>query len=98
VIRLVHELAAQVFPFAVSNRVLNVAPSTSYEAIKLELSARAVGDQDLIGLIREVNLDPRGTYGAPLSRASSFLADRLRDDRFLLKGADHDGKTTGYSV
>jgi len=31
-------------------------------------------------------------------RASSFVAGRLRDVRFLLKGADHDGKATGYSV
>ena len=30
-------------------------------------------------------------------RASSFLAGRLRDDRLVVKGADHDGKAAGYS-
>lgn len=31
------------------------------------------------------------------SYASSLLEGWLRDDRFLLKGTDRDGKATGYS-
>lgn len=31
-----------------------------------------------------------------LCRASSFVAGRLMDDRLVVKGADHDGKTAGY--
>jgi len=65
VIRLVHELAADGFPVAVTCRVLEVAQSTHYEAIKRQLSARAVEDQELTGLIREVHQDSRGTYGSP---------------------------------
>lgn len=51
VIRLVHELAAEGFPVAVTCRVLQVAPSTYYEAIKREPAAREVEDRDLTGLI-----------------------------------------------
>ena len=65
VIRLVHELAADGFPVAVTCRVLEVAPSTYYEAIKRQPSARTVEDQELTGLIVEVHEDSRGTYGAP---------------------------------
>ena len=39
-IRLVHELAADGFPVAVTCRILQVAPSTYYGAIKREPSAR----------------------------------------------------------
>ena len=63
--RLVHELAADVFRVAVTCLVLEVAPSTYFEAIKRQPSARAVEDQELTGLIREVHQDSRGTYGAP---------------------------------
>ncbi len=68
-IRLVHELAAEGFPVAVTCRVLQVAPSTYYEAIKREPSAREVEDRDLTGLIVEVHDDSRGTYGAPRTHA-----------------------------
>ncbi|MEX1210471.1 MAG: IS3 family transposase, partial [Candidatus Nanopelagicales bacterium] len=46
-------------------RVLGIAPSTYYEAVKRAPSAREVEDHDLTGLIREVHQDSRGTYGAP---------------------------------
>lgn len=62
---LVHELAADCFPVAVTCRVLQVAPSKYYEAIKGKPSAWEIEDRDLTGLIVEVHQDSRGTYGAP---------------------------------
>ena len=64
-IRLVHELAAEGFPVAVTCRVLQVAPSTYYEAIKRQPSVRDIEDQNLTRLIVEVHHDSRGTSGAP---------------------------------
>ena len=77
-IRLVHELADQGFPVAVTRRVLEVAPSTHYEAIKRQPSARAVEDQELTGLIVEVHEDSRGTYGAPRIHAELRMGPGLR--------------------
>jgi len=81
VIRLVHELAAQGFTMAVTCRVLEVAPSTYYEAIKRQPSARAVEDQELTGLIGEVHQDSRGTYGAPRIHAELRMGLGLRIGR-----------------
>ena len=80
-IRLVHELAAEGFPVAVTCRVLRVAPSTYYEAIKREPSAREVEDQALTGLIVEVHDDSRGTYGAPRIHAELRMGLGLRIGR-----------------
>lgn len=60
-IRLVQELAADGFPVAVTCRVLQVAPSTYYEAISPGPSARGLQDRELAGLIVEVHADSRGT-------------------------------------
>ena len=94
-IRLVHALAVQGFPLAVTCRVLEVALSTYYEAIKRQPSARAVEDQELTGLIREVHQDSRGTYGAPRIHAElrmglGFRIDRKRVAR-LMRNADIHG-------
>ena len=80
-IRLVHELAAQGFPVAVTCRVLEVAPSTYYEAIKRQPSVRAVEDQELTGFIVEVHRDSRGTYGAPRIHAELRMGLGLRIGR-----------------
>jgi len=81
VIRLVHELAADGFPVAVTCRVLEVAPSTYYEAIKREPSARASEDGQLTALILEVHADSRGTYGAPRVHAELRMGLGLRIGR-----------------
>jgi transposase InsO family protein len=95
VTRLVHELAAQGFPVAVTCRVLEVAPSTYYEAIKRQPSARAVEDQELTGLIVEVHEDSRGTYGAPRIHAELRIGLGLRIGRKrvarLMRAADIHG-------
>jgi putative transposase len=95
VIRLVHELAAQGFPVAVTCRVLEVAPSTYYEAIKRQPSARTVEDQELTGLIVEVHEDSRGTYGAPRIHAELRMGLGLRIGRKrvarLMRAADIHG-------
>jgi len=81
VIRLVHELAADGFPVAVTCWVLEIAPSTHYEAVKRAPSAREVQDQDLTGLIVEVHEDSRGTYGAPRIHAELRIGLGLRIGR-----------------
>lgn len=90
-IRLVHELAAEGFPVAVTCRVLQVAPSTYYEAIKRQPSAREIEDQNLTGLIVEVHHDSRGTYGAPRVHAELRMGLGLRIGRKrvarLMRGA-----------
>ena len=94
-IRLVHELAAEGFPVAVTCRVLQVAPSTYYEAIKRQPSAREVEDRDLTGLIVEVHDDSRGTYGAPRIHAELRMGLGLRIGRKrvarLMRGAGIHG-------
>ena len=94
-IRLVHELAAQGFPVAVTCRVLQVTPSTHCEAIKREPSARDVEDQALTGLIVEVHHDSRGTYGAPRIHAELRMGLGLRIGRKrvarLMRGAGLHG-------
>ena len=94
-IRLVHELAAQGFPVAVTCQVLEVAPSTYYEAIKRQPSARTVEDQELTGLIVEVHEDSRGTYGAPRIHAELRMGLGLRIGRKrvarLMRAADIHG-------
>ena len=80
-IRLVHDLAADGFPVAVTCRVLKVAPSTYYEAIKREPSARELADRDLTGLIVEVHEDSRGTYGAPRVHAELRMGLGVRAGR-----------------
>jgi len=95
VIRLVHELAADGFPVAVTCRVLEDAPSTYYEAIKRQPSARAVEDQELTGLIVKVHEDSRGTYGAPRIHAELRMGLGLRVGRKrvarLMRKADIHG-------
>jgi hypothetical protein len=81
VIRLVQELAAEGFPVAVACRVLEVAPSTYYEAIGREPSARALEDRELTGLIVEVHEVSRGTYGAPRVHAELRLGRGLKVGR-----------------
>ena len=94
-IRLVHELAAEGFPVAGTCRVLQVAPSTYYEAIKREPSAREVEDQGLTGLIVEVHDDSRSTYGAPRIHAELRMGLGLRIGRKrvarLMRAADIHG-------
>ena len=80
-IRLVHELAADGFPVAVTCRVLGVAPSTYYEAIKRQPSAREIEDQNLTGLIVVVHEDSCGTYGAPRVHAELRMGLGLRIGR-----------------
>ena len=95
VIRLVHELAAQGFPVAVTCWVLSVAPSTYYEAIKHAPSAREVEDRNLTGLIVEVHDDSRGTYGAARIHAELRMGLGLRIGRKrvarLMRGAGIHG-------
>ena len=62
-------------------RVLEVAPSTYYEAIKRQPSARAVEDQELTGLIVEVHEDSCGTYEAPRIHAELPMGLGLRIGR-----------------
>jgi len=81
VIRLVQELAVDGFPVAVTSRVLEVAPSTYYEAIRREPSAREVEDRELTGLIVEVHEDSRGTYGAPRVHAELRMGLGLKIGR-----------------
>jgi transposase InsO family protein len=81
VIRLVQELAVDGFPVAVTCRVLEVAPSTYYEAISREPSVRALEDRDLLGLIVEVHEDSRGTYGAPRVHAELRMGLGVRVGR-----------------
>lgn len=94
-IRLVHELAADGFPVAVTCRVLQSAPSTYYEAIKRRPSAREIEDQNLTGLIVEVHEDSRGTYGAPRVHAELRMGLGLRIGRKrvarLMRGAGIHG-------
>ena len=94
-IRLVHELAADGFLVAVACRVLQVAPSTYYEAIKCEPSTREVEDRDLTGLIVEVRDYSRGTYGAPRIHADLRMGLGLRIGRkrgaLLMRGAGIHG-------
>lgn len=101
-IRLVQELAAEGFPIAVACRVLEVAPSTYYEAISREPSARALEDRELTGLIVEVHEDSRGTYGAPRVHAElrmglGLQVGRKRVARLMrcagIHGASHRRKT-----
>ena len=80
-IRLVRELAADGFPAAVTCRVLEVAPSTYYEAIKREPSARELADRELTGVIVEVHEDSRGTYGAPRVHAELRMGLGLKVGR-----------------
>ena len=80
-IRLVRELAADGFPVAVTCRVLEVAPSTYYEAIKREPSARELADRELTGVIVEVHEDSRGTYGAPRVHAELRMGLGLKVGR-----------------
>lgn len=63
-IRLVQELVSDGFPVAVTCRVFQVAPSTYYEPISREPSARELESRHLTGLIGQVHEDSRGTYGA----------------------------------
>lgn len=100
-IRLVQELAADGFPVAVTCRVLQVAPSTDYEAIKRDPSARELEDRDLTGLIVEVHEDSRGTYGAPRVHAElrmglGLQVGRKRVARLMrnagIHGVSHRGK------
>jgi transposase InsO family protein len=79
----------------VTCRVLEVAPSTYYEAVKREPSAREVQDQDLTGLIAQVHQDSRGTYGAPRIHAELRMGLGLRIGRKrvarLMRSADIHG-------
>ena len=59
-------------------RVLEVAPSTYYEAIKRQPSALEVEDQNLTGWIVEVDYDCRGIHGAPRVHAELRLGLGLR--------------------
>ena len=94
-IRLVQELAADGFPVAVTCRVLKVAPSTYYEAITREPSARELEDRDLTELIVEVHEGSRGTYGAPRVHAELRMGLGLRVGRTrvarLMRGAGIHG-------
>jgi putative transposase len=45
-------------------RLLNVSPSGFYEWVKRPLSARAIEDQRLLGLIRASYAASGGVYGA----------------------------------
>ena len=101
-IRLVQELAADGFPVAVTCRVLEVAPSTYYEAINREPSARELEDRELTGLIVEVHEDSRGTYGAPRVHAELRMGlgvkvGRKRVTRLMrqagIHGVSHRRKT-----
>ncbi len=80
---LVHELAADGFPFAVDCWDLGVAQSTYHEAVNREPSAREVEDQDLTGLTLEVHQDSRSTYEAPRIHAELRMG--------LSKSALHGG-------
>ena len=75
-------------------RLLQSTRSTGSDALVVAKLDRAKLQEVLKPLGRNARMRVVGDH----CRASSFLADRLRDDRFLLKGADHDGKTSGYSV
>ncbi len=46
-------------------RVLEVSASGFYAALRRPACRRAVEDQRLIGLIREIHKDSRRTYGSP---------------------------------
>jgi len=91
VIRLVQELAADGFSGAVTCRVLEVAPSTYYEAISRVPSARKLEDRELMGLIVEVHEDSCGPYGAPRVHAEMRMGLGLRIGRKrvarLMRGA-----------
>ena len=101
-IRLVHDLAADGFPVAVTCRVLQVAPSTYYDTIRRDPSTREVADRDLTGLIEQVHTESRGTYGAPRVHAELRLGlgvrvGRKRVARLMrtagIRGVSHRRKT-----
>lgn len=98
-IRLVHELAAEGFPRAVTCRVLEVTRSAHYEAMKRTPSTREIEDRDLTGLIVEVHHDSRDTYGVPRIHAELRMDLCLRVGRKrvarLMRGAGIHGVSHG---
>jgi transposase InsO family protein len=71
--RLVHELAADGVPVAVSCRVLTVSASGYYEWRGRAPSARALVDAQLSAQIVEIHTMSRGTYGVPRVHAELRL-------------------------
>jgi putative transposase len=79
--RLVHELAAQGFPVAVTCRMLNVSTSGFYEWAGRAPSARDVDDAYLLDTIIDVHRQARGTYGARRVHAELVLGQRRQVGR-----------------
>jgi putative transposase len=79
--RLVHELAAQGFPVAVTCRMLNVSTSGFYEWAGRAPSARDVDDAYLLDTIIAVHRQARGTYGARRVHAELVLGRRRQVGR-----------------
>ncbi|MDQ4037202.1 MAG: IS3 family transposase, partial [Actinomycetota bacterium] len=75
--RLVHELAAQGLPAAVTCRVLQVSRSGYYDWASRRPSARDNEDAYLLDVIIDVHRAARGTYGARRVHAELTLGRRL---------------------
>lgn len=79
--RLVHELAADAFPVAVTCRVLSVSRSGYYEWRGRGPSVRDLADAHLITTIREVHAASRQTYGVRRIHAELRLGRKVRCSR-----------------
>jgi len=77
----VAELAADRIPVAVACRVLGVSRAGYHEWCRRGPSRRAVADEALTEMIREVHRMSRGTYGAPRVHAELRLAAGVRCGR-----------------
>jgi putative transposase len=80
-LRLVHELAADGFPVAVTCRLLEVSRSGYYDWSTRAPSLRTVADAALADTIIAVHADSRGTYGSPRVHAELRLGIGIRCGR-----------------
>lgn len=78
---LVHELAADRFPVAVTCRVLSVSRSGFYDWSTRPASAQAQADVVLSAVIVEIHLGSRRSYGAPRVHAELRMAREIRCGR-----------------
>lgn len=93
----VRELAADGVPVAVACRVLQVSTSGFYAWRDRPLSPRAVADQQLTGVIREVHTASHGTYGARRVHAELHLGQGVRVGRKRVERLMRAGCLQGVS-
>jgi putative transposase len=79
--RLVHELADDGYPVAVTCRLLEVSRSGYYDWCTRAPSARSLADAALADTIVAVHADSRGTYGSPRVHAELRLGLGIRCGR-----------------